>query len=118
MKRKPTPETAAMPGPWVAVEYNERCEFPSGVAIAVQTAAEPYARTGTICAMIGQGDGTYDPAVTTANAHLIAAAPAMREALEEVWAWRIGTHEPIEGSLWAKIAAALAQARGEKERQP
>jgi hypothetical protein len=70
-------EAKHTPGPWVAVECCETCILPCGVAVAVQMEKEPWASVGRICSMTGQGNGVYDPEVTTANARLIAAAPEL-----------------------------------------
>lgn len=67
---------AAAPGPWVAVEFNDKCPLPAGVAIAVQQASEPRRKQGTICEMVALGkDGKYSPKITTATAELIADCP-------------------------------------------
>jgi hypothetical protein len=64
----------ATPGPWIAVEAHESCPFPSGVAIAIHTEAEPWVATGRICSMTAQGNDGYSPETTTANAQLAVAA--------------------------------------------
>ncbi len=72
------------PGPWEAFESTEKTPFPAGVPVAVGTVEGEGAQTSIICEMVCQGGGKYDPAETEANAHLIAAAPALRDALEKV----------------------------------
>lgn len=68
------------PGPWKSYESSERSPFPAGCPVEVGTEVGRGAKTGTICEINAQGDGKYEPAVTAANAYLIAAAPDLLEA--------------------------------------
>jgi hypothetical protein len=76
------------------------------------------AKTATICELIAQGDGRYDPIVTTANAHLIAAAPDLLAALKQLHEACYHADcleelpERIDGSLLDKAKAAIDKAEG------
>jgi hypothetical protein len=59
--------------------------------------------------------GYTDHPNNIANAHLIAAAPAMYEALEHVLACDESSEINIPRDVWQMIRAALALARGEKQ---
>jgi regulator of replication initiation timing len=93
----------ATPGPWIAVEAHEHCTFPSGVAIAVHTEAEPWLATGRICSIVGQGEGAYNPETTTANAQLTAAArntlPALLADLDAVRRERDDIKSNVENAV-------------------
>ncbi len=71
-------------GPWKAYEASERCPLPVGCPVEVGTETGKGRRTDTICEMVGQGNGKYDPVVTWANARLIAAAPDLLKACKDV----------------------------------
>ena len=109
------------PGPWEAVEVCEGILFPAGVAVAVQTSAEPWKRTGRICDIVAQGDGAYSSETTTANARLIAAAPELLEACRALMAHWLGDASQKEladhirdypESAAAKGHAAITKAGG------
>ncbi len=80
------------PGPWEAVEHTANFPFPVGVCCRVVEKGG-FTREHTICDITAQGDGKYEPAVTNANARLIAAAPELLaacklalKAFEKNWA--------------------------------
>jgi len=88
------------PGPWV-IRYKDTVYAQSGRFIADCELA-PY-------------DARPQPPNSTdaANAHLIAAAPAMYAALKAIQAWSFGQPWPCrEMKQFTDIDAALAQAEG------
>ena len=90
------------PGPWV-IRYTDAVYAQSGRFIA-DCELTPY-------------DARPQPPNSTdaANAHLIAAAPAMYEALKVIQAWSFGQPWPCrEMKQFADIDAALAQAEGQE----
>lgn len=92
-------------GPWTEVEHNEGCEFPSGVAVAVHRKSEPFKQIGCICHMVGQGEGKYDPEITTNNAKLIAAAPEMYELLLLYEEWEANLI--LDNNVWVDETGLL-----------
>lgn len=107
------------PGPWIAVEADEMSPLPAGVMVAVHAAAEPWKATGTICELNGQGDREYDPAVTNANARLIAAAPELLALCREVLSLFAGAqHDDVPLAIgedrWDRIFAAVSRAEGRR----
>lgn len=102
------------PGPWVAVNHDvegERYIGDSGVRFwNVLRDIGPY--RGDVCAVhSAQHIGGITLAERNANAALIAASPALYEALEELVKWKLSGPEPSR--LWDAARAALALARGE-----
>jgi hypothetical protein len=79
-------ETTFTPGPWIAVDWTAETPFPVGVAVAVQKEGTHDA-PGRICELIAQGSGRYSPETTNANAHLIAAAPELLDAVKALIRW-------------------------------
>ncbi len=101
--------TKFTPGPWVI--FGEDEPVPGVPSIMIETDKKPGQDLRGICAV----DCTMDDAgnfVLTgddwANAHLIAAAPDLLEALE---AMMQGNGDPIERVT--KAAAAIAKAKGQ-----
>ena len=97
-------------GPWVAEpdSFDDFSIHPVGRALAVAAVVN-----GGINAVTGHGDEHK------ANAHLIAAAPEMYEALEamrarwELYIGGLGGAGHTDDALMKQAAAALAKARGE-----
>jgi hypothetical protein len=87
--------TQHTPGPWFAVVTDTTC----GGEPAIWEIAD---RNGGVVAE----DISYNPA----NAHLIAAAPEMLDALE--WAVETADSEQYEASWYASARAAIAKAKG------
>ena len=112
MTSKPESKQAPTPGPWTACKNGEcSCGFiwAGDNNTQVATAHGPSA--------LGQdwfgADLAPNEAAQKANAHLIAAAPDLLAALEDVMAWiderRIGK---MDGD-WSMQRAALSKSRGE-----
>ena len=100
------------PGPW------ER----RGKSVVVKGAPRRNnAYSGRICNVQGNGEGkTKINEIANANANLIAAAPQMLEALEELVELKDRRHSlPVEiyqesrEKAWNKCRAAIAAAKGE-----
>ena len=74
----------------------------------------PCATAGARVSMCMMGGGRLkDTEETKANAHLIAAAPELYEALTKLFGAR-KRNEPVSAELDAEIEAALSKALGEK----
>jgi hypothetical protein len=99
-QRRSEMEKKWTPGPWKVL--NDQIKTPAGITLRVSGVALP-------CGYVPQEDESY------ANAHLIAAAPELYEALEEIffdgqdYAQRSGKYV----SWLKKAEAALIKARGE-----
>jgi hypothetical protein len=81
--------SAYTPGPWVASWITAECPFPAGPPQSVQREGTIDGQ-GRICDMVAQGHGKYDPAVTAANARLIAAAPELLAVAQGLVAYHTG----------------------------
>jgi len=107
-------EVVHTPGPWMT--YHE-ADIP--IPVAVGTVAGSGTHAGTICEICGQtdADGVFSPAVTAANARLIAAAPDML-TLARRWlaldggAWLVDRHTNEKRQLIEDTRAAIAKATG------
>ncbi len=94
------------PGPWT---------------LGAQYPDEIHAAQGQIAEALGGrwvGSSPYEyevPAEVAANARLIAAAPEMLEALQDVVNYFWGTEAPVlkEGDVESFVKAAIRKARGE-----
>lgn len=103
-------ETKFTPGPWT---------YTTGTLVRVMPLGDP----NTICGVHKRGvySERYDPMEIEANARLIASAPALYEALENLieatyyclFGLR-GNAECSEDDMYGEARAALAQARGER----
>jgi len=99
------------PGPWEVNPFNAQVD-----AMPV----EPKHSIAPVCQLLWPTQERSE-AETEANAHLIAAAPDMYEALSEAKEWIENSVPPIwgegskKGMLLAKIASALAKAEGRQE---
>jgi len=91
------------PGPWRI--HNNGADTAGEVAVVYCTSAG-YAN---IC---GARDREWSESANDANAHLIAAAPDLYEALENLIAW-IDPNENYDEPQTNAAYAALAKARGE-----
>lgn len=95
------------PGPWFAVN-NGTADEPMMMVKAARIAGRPPKHE---VAIVATGDSPQE--METANAHLIAAAPALFEALE---AARDTIDDcaslPVERAVLAQIDAALSLAKG------
>lgn len=101
-----TDNTQHTPGPWTMSD-----EYGSFIGNGEKEAFENHLDSkGTVCAVSFLG--SYRLNETRANAHLIAAAPKMLEALKAVRKW-IGTH-PAYDNIQTKINDAIAQAEGKQ----
>ena len=92
-------------GPWVLGESSEGRHFRA-------VNAREHSELATVVWVMEDDDmeGAQSPKCE-ANARLIAAAPDLLEALEEVVQWlELGDHE---GQMHSKARAAIAKARGE-----
>jgi hypothetical protein len=89
-------------GPWL---YEVERDLSGDVAIWTR---QPH--TGTLAMVFAEGDNGDYPA--KANARLIAAAPALYEALEAVT--QSTEWSCMEADIQSAALAALAQARGEQ----
>jgi len=74
------------PGPWDVAECNESVPLPAGYPVSIHKAGQ-RSNESRICDMAAQGDQKYDPDVTWANAHLIAAAPDLLETCRRLLDW-------------------------------
>lgn len=95
-------------GPWDIAAWNDDSEHQGQVSAVTQSDEERV-----ICEFLKSESGESQ----TANAHLIAAAPEMYAALEELLAWQNGpplpTWEEKHNAAVSQAYAALAKARGE-----
>lgn len=80
------------PGPWAHIN-------PDGFTVRHP---QVYSDTGPVCNVTWLGDGRIDE--LRANARIIAAAPDLLEALQEIVA-------AADGEGWAQLDATLANAR-------
>lgn len=90
------------PGPWKWVELEFCGKY-----------HELQDQFGVVICDDGSASGEYSPEIDVngANARLIASAPELLEALEEVVQWlELGDHE---GQMHSKARAAIAKAKGE-----
>ena len=85
------------PGPWSAEEYDKLSEF------SINAAKRQIARTN---------GHNLDVDEHEANAHLIAAAPELYEALQYIQRWLNETGLDVHQSVPQMINAALAKAEG------
>lgn len=117
------------PGPWTWTtdsagpedEYGCKTRGPVDMDTFESTgySNNPELYAGDVCILSG-GSGEYNPlGSTSADAHLIAAAPEMYEALkaaENALRDHVQYEEPEEGSAegyaWNMVRAALAKAEG------
>ncbi|MCA9647858.1 MAG: hypothetical protein KC492_44510 [Myxococcales bacterium] len=117
--------SAHTPGPWEAFESIEEQPWPCGAPQAVGTRAGKGARGTLVCDMRAAGplDGPYSPNETWANARLIAAAPALYEALDDMLTISSGHPDGKPDHAWfdhceeirQRARAALAAAKGGRE---
>lgn len=89
-------QTAHTPAPWLAEDY-------AGAGSA-DWYVVPHDHKGTIAALTGLG--------AEANARLIAAAPDLLEALEELRRCLIDQGFPDDGHMLTTARAAIAKAKG------
>ena len=87
------------PGPWKAILHGDE-EFPFPLSIHTADGAHWIARGGTTSSL--------------ANAHLIAAAPDLLEALREMMAAQLTGDVSGHAYTRAMAAAAIAKATGEQ----
>ena len=98
------------PGPWFSVNIGTD-EEPMMDVKAARIAGQEPRHCVAICAT-----GDSPQPMETANAHLIAAAPELYEALEDCLNWidYMSLAGPATDTTKARIETALAKARGEQ----
>ena len=97
-------EFKGTPGPW--------CVHDNGVFYDIQT--HSGINIGDICASQHTfDDGVHNGLVATANAHLVAAAPELLSALQNIVNYHFGKTATAPAYLEAK--AAIAKALGESQ---
>jgi len=91
------------PGPWHIFE--KEAHKGQGILHIVEEGGDPYLEIATLMAHKEELE---------ANARLMAAAPEMLEALEDVKIWlEESKRKDLVPVLWVEVCAAIAKARGE-----
>ena len=105
-------KTEFTPGPWVSSAGHIYKTGKDGANIAA--VSEPRAETHVGYTPVRLGSKDADEAF--ANAHLIAAAPELYEALDELTNYSGGASNALEDPyVMERVEAALSKARGESQ---
>lgn len=95
------------PGPWLFEDISSATENDGmGYIYGLRSTSDPIAHTG---------DAVFTPKENRANAHLIAAAPDLLEALQSMMGF-YGMDErrgEVSGVIFDEARAALAKAKGQ-----
>lgn len=108
------------PGPWEIIGDDEVCEGVPCIDISAgEMGTSEHRPVANVCCTLDEDGDFVIVDEDRANAHLIASAPDLLEALEEVLpAFRAYLREAGDAHDWAisdRAAEAIARAQGKKE---